>query len=242
MRPLAMAECLAYGLELGTGGGFGGAEVRLAQPAVREVPHREAHAAHVQALQLPRFQSDPDDAFRGAAADVHHQPGRRRRRQTVRDAEVDQPRFLAPGHHLDREAQRRLGPGQELLRVLRDAQRVGADRAHRVDRHSAQAFAELAQCVQAALLGGFVQALVGAQPGADAHRLAQRIERVDLLSDDPGDLQVEAVRTEVDSRQGGQLRHRAGGPPAGPIARRRTVIAPLRVRAVRRSRAERPCP
>ena len=116
----------------------------------------------------------------------------------MRDAEVDQPRLLAPGHHFDRETEGGARLAQELRRILGHAQRIGADGAHRLPRQAAQPFAEARQGFERARLRGAVDALVVGQPGAEAHAFAQAVERVDLAVDRAPDLQVKTVGTEVD--------------------------------------------
>ena len=158
-------------------------------------------------------QAGADDELGRAAADVEHQAAlalrQRGGRQRVRHAEVDQARFLAAGDHLDREAERGARLAQELRRVLRHAQRVGADRAHRLAREAAQPLGELGQRLERVRLRGAVDALVGGQAAAQAHHLAHRVERVDLAVDDAPDLQVEAVGAEVDRGERVVTRHRA---------------------------------
>ncbi len=122
----------------------------------------------------------------------------------MRDAEVDQARFLAAGDHFDREAERGARFAQELRRVLRHPQRVGADRAHRATRQSAQALADALQRLQGARLSGAVDALLRGQAGAQPHHFAQRVERIDLAIDHAAHLQVEAVGAEID--RGEQVR------------------------------------
>ena len=85
--------------------------------------------------------------------------------------------------------------------VLRDAERVGADRAHRPGRKAAQALAEARERFERAQLRGAVDALVARQPAAEPHRIAQAVEQIDLVVDDPPDLKVEAVRPEVDGSE-----------------------------------------
>jgi hypothetical protein len=172
----------------------------LVDPAFGEVLQAVAHAAHVQRLGELRLEAFADDELRGTAADVDHQAPMRRGRQRMRDPEVDEPRLLASRDHLDREAEYLARLAQELRCVLRHAQRVGADGAHRLARQAAQAFAELAQRLERARLAGAVQALFRGQAGAQSHDLAQRVERVDLTVDHASDLQVKAVRSEVDCR------------------------------------------
>ena len=98
----------------------------------------------------------------------------------MRDAEVDEARFLAAGDHLDRETERLARLAQELRRVLGHAQRIGADRAHRARAAGRAGARRCAERLQRARLRGAVDALFGGQAGAQAHRLAQRVERVDL--------------------------------------------------------------
>ena len=98
-----------------------------------------------------------------------------RGRQRMRDAEVDEARFLAAGDDLDREAERLARLAQECRRVLGHPQRIGADRAHRVPRQAAQALAELRQRLERAGLARAVEALVGGQPGAEL-RVCSRSE------------------------------------------------------------------
>ena len=146
-----------------------------------KVAQAVADAAHVQAFELLRLVAAADDELGGAAADVDHQALLGRGRQAVRDAEVDEARFLACRPRLRSGSPSAASArAQEVLGVLGHAQRVGADRAHRrrVDsprrrspkrcRHSS------ARCLRC-----FVQALVGGQArrrGAPA-RAANRADR-----------------------------------------------------------------
>jgi hypothetical protein len=89
-------------------------EGTLVDTAVGKKAQAEADAAHVERLQPDRFDVLADDELGRAAADIHHQLARLRIGQRMRHAEIDQARFLAPGDHLDREAERGLGLLQEL--------------------------------------------------------------------------------------------------------------------------------
>ncbi len=95
------------------------------------------------------------------------------------------------------------GRAQEFVGVLRHAQRVGADHAHRLAGHAGQALGEAAQRGDGALLRVVVEAPVGPEPGAQADRFLDRVERVDLVVDDAADREVEAVGAEVDRGEGG---------------------------------------
>src|SRR5512143_967425 len=114
------------------------------------------------------------------------------------DAEIDQPRFLASCDDLDRMPQRRFGPGDEFVSVLGNAQGRGADAAHRFRRQSAQAFAEALQAGQRAFLGVLVEPLALAEPAGQAHRLLQRIERIQLVAGHARHFQAERVGAEID--------------------------------------------
>ncbi len=130
--------------------------------------------------------------------------------QRMRHAQIDEARLLAARDHLDREAEHLPGFAQELGRVLRYAQRIGAHRAHCLTRETAQPLGELGKRLERQGLRAAVDAFLGGEPGAQAYHLAHRIERVDLAVDHPSDLQVKAVRAEVDRRQSVVTRHGPG--------------------------------
>ena len=195
------------GLHFAARGEFGLLEVGFVDLAVGEIAHAVADAAHVQAFQLVRLHAVADDEFGGAAADIHHQPFAFRLRQAVCDAEIDEARFFAPGDDVDGKAERRFGLLQKFGSILGDTQGVGADRAHRLARQAAQAFAEALQAGQCALLRGFVEALVFGQAGGQAHRFAQAIQHVELVILHTGDLQAKTVGAEIDCSEDGLLLH-----------------------------------
>src|SRR5205085_3174990 len=87
------------------------------------------------------------------------------------------------------------------------AQGVGADRTHALPRKAAQPLGEFAKRIERRGLGCAVDALVGGEPAAQAHHLAHRVERIDLAIDDAANLEVEAVRAEVDRRESFMTRH-----------------------------------
>jgi hypothetical protein len=159
---------------------------------------READAAHVEAFQLLRFVAAADDELGRPATDVHHHALLGGGRQAVRHAQIDEPRLLLARHHFDRKPERAFGPRQEVLGVLRHAQRVGADGAYLRRIEATQALAETMQGVERALLGLLVEPFVGAQARGESHRLAQGIERIDLVVHNPAHLEAEAVRAQID--------------------------------------------
>src|SRR5205085_3643449 len=83
----------------------------------------------------------------------------------------------------------------------------GPDRTHALPRQAAQPLGEFARRVERRRLRRAVDALVGGEPAAQAHHLAHRVERIDLALDDAADLEVKAVRAEIDRRESFMTRH-----------------------------------
>ncbi len=181
-------------------GQLGRLHMRLVDLAVGEILEAVREAAHVERFGELRIEAGADDELGRAAADVDDQPARGGGRHRVRHAEVDEARFLAAGDDLDREAEHRARLTQELRGILRDAQGVGADGAHALAREAAQPLGEFGQRLERRGLRGAVDALVGGEAATQAHHFAHRIERIDLAVDHAPDLEVEAVRAEVDRR------------------------------------------
>ncbi len=174
------------------------------------MPEARADAADVQAFEQLRLETLADDQLGRAAADVHHEALVLGGRQRVGDAEIDESRLLAARDDLDREAERLARLAQEGGRVLRDAQCIGADRAHGVARQAAQPLAELGQHLERPRLARAVEPLVGGEAGAELGLLAQRVERVDLAVHDAPDQEMEAVGSEVDRSECFVARHASG--------------------------------
>jgi hypothetical protein len=152
LLPVAARKRGGHGLQLGTGG-----ELRLLHGALADLPLREEaqavrDTAHENALELKRPVACPDDELGGAAADVHDQPLLLGSGQLVGHPEIDEARFLAPGHDLDGELERGLRPAEERGCVLGDPQRVGAHGAHRAAVEIAQPLAKPLQARERPLL------------------------------------------------------------------------------------------
>ena len=207
LLPFALGKFGDHGLQFVARGELGLLHRALGDLAVGEVLEAVTHAPHVKAFQLERLQAAPDDELGRAAADVDDQPLVLGHGQAVRHATIDQARFLASRHDFNRESKRGLGLLEETGRILGHPQRVGADRAHRMRVEPAQALAKPPHAVERAGLRIFVQAFLAVEAGAETDRLAQRIQRVDLVTDDTRNLQVERVGTEIDCGEGGVNRH-----------------------------------
>jgi hypothetical protein len=72
---------------------------------------------------------------------------------------------------------------------------------------AAQPLAELGERLEGRGLRGAVDALLRGQASAEPHHLAHRVERVNLPVDHAADLEVKAVRPEVDRGKGLVARH-----------------------------------
>ncbi len=139
------------------------------------------------------------------------------------DAEIDEPRFLASRDDLDRETERLARLAEEGGRVLGNAQRVRADRAHGVPRQAPEPLAELREHHEGACLARAIQPLVGSEPCAELGLLAERVERVNLAVHDAPDQEMEAVRSKVDSGEGFVARHSPGTVTPASSARKLPV-------------------
>ena len=203
LLPAFLLEARGDRLHLLARGELGLLERLLLDAPLGKIPVGEAHAAHVEALHRLGPHLVADDELGGAAADVHHQAVVAGERQRVRDAQVDEARLLAARDDLDGEAEGLLGALEKGLRVLRDAQGVGADHAHRLGRHACQALGEALQRGQCALLRRAVELALRGEPARQAHGLLQRVEGIDLVFHHAADGKVEAVGAEVDRAEGG---------------------------------------
>ena len=127
--------------------------------------------------------------------------GSSRRRQHVRDAEVDETRFLVAADDVDRKAERRFRLRQELRRVARDAERVRRDRAHGRRMQAAQPLAEAREARERRRCARRREVAAAVDARAEAQRLAPRVEPEDLVALDAPDLEPEAVAAHVDDSE-----------------------------------------
>ena len=197
-----MAEKLAAIFDLDASRGFRGIESRFADFSSAKKALRHADASDFQRLQALGLEPASDDELGRAASDVDDQPRRRRCRQHVRNADVDQPRFLVPANHVDGRSKRPFGAGQEVRHVGRDAKRVCRHRTHRRRVHARQALAKSREACERGSYRFGPDAAVGAETRTEAQRFAPRVLTVDLVSLDASDLQTEAVRSEIDNGEG----------------------------------------
>ncbi len=217
--------------QLGAGGDLRGAERRFAEAAVAEPAHRQADAADLERLGAHRGAAAAEDHLGGAPADVDDE-ARPVRGLQPRDAGVDQPRLLAAGDHLDRQAERAARACEKGVAVARFAQRLRRDGAHALRREASQPLREPRQAIEAALHRFLAEHAVGVEPGAEPNRLLQVVDAAVQALVDLADLEAKAVRAEVDGGQRFGPRARRGGGGG----RRHALHCAGRRRAVRAAR------
>ncbi len=127
-------------------------------------------------------------------------------------ADEDEPRFFASGDHLDRATERCARQLEKGRRILRDSQRVGAYGPDSVPVETTQALAETTECRQRTVLARGVEELVFVQTRTETNGVSQRVERIDLVPYDTGDLAVERVAAEIDGGERGELSHALADP------------------------------
>src|SRR4029079_9998161 len=96
----------------------------------------------------------------------------------------------------------------KFLGVLRHAQRVSPDRTHGLWRQAPPAPSETLQTLEPPLPLNSIQPLFLIDTRRESHRLTQRIERVDLIVNDAGDLEPERVGAQVYCGERGEVGHR----------------------------------
>ncbi len=116
----------------------------------------------------------------------------------MRNTDIDEPRFFAPRDHLYREAERGFRLLQQLRCVLRHTQGIGRDRAHLIRRKAPQALIEARQRLNGTQLRWPVEQLAVTEAGSQPNGFLETVKRIDLVIDDAGHLQPEAVRSEID--------------------------------------------
>ena len=200
-------------LELGADFGQRLLPALLRQLAVAEEAARAGDAADLQALALDRLEAAADDEFGGAAADVDHEPqllGLRRLR--MGDAEVDQARFLAAGHHFDRHGPARFppAPGRPAARTAARTVLVATART-RCGGMSRMRWPKRARHSSARWRTAGVSPPLPSQAFGQAHGLAQAVDDAQLAERVARDHHVEAVGAQVDrGQQVAVLRSAAG--------------------------------
>src|SRR6266571_956974 len=194
-------------------------EAGFLEAALRKEPEAVADAAHGSALHELGLEPRADDELGRAAAYVDHQTPLGRGCEAVRDAEVNQARFLPAEYHFDGKPKRRFGFREKGFCVFRYAQRARTHGTHRRARKTAQALAETRKRLQRPRFCRLIDAPVPRETRTQAHRISQAVEQVDLVVNDPADLQVEAVGSQV---EGGQsvLFHDCGACSAQYVKRR----------------------
>ncbi len=131
----------------------------------------------------------------------------------MRDARVDEARLFHAGDDLDRVSEGLAGALEEGLLAVREPQRIGANAAHAVGVHVAQALAEALEAPERARRHVLVDAAVLGHARGQAHHLAQPVDDDQLAVRVARDHHVETVGAEVHRRKhvGDGARGGAGG-------------------------------
>ncbi len=177
----------------------------LGDLAVGKKARAEADATHVQALESLGREALADDQFGAAAADVDDEAMTAFVRRRVRDAEMDQARFFDARDDFDGMTECVAGPLEKDPAPLGLAQGVGADDAHALRPHVAQALAEAFEALQRALRRFAAEAAVFVEARGETNHLPQAVEHDELPVVVTGDDHVKAVRAEIHRRE--DVRH-----------------------------------
>lgn len=122
-----------------------------------------------------------NNAFCRTASDIDDQASAGIMSHIVRDAEINEPRFLTARDDLDRMAEGPLRLSYEGLCVVGAAQRIGPHRTHALVRKMPKALSKLAKAFQRALLRGGRQIPFGIQPGRQQDSLLEPIDDVETI-------------------------------------------------------------
>ena len=126
----------------------------------------------------------------------------------MRDAEVDQPRFLPTGDDFHLMVDDGFRLAYELRAVARLAQGIGTHHAHRPLRQMIDQLSEAAQAVEPTLHRSVIEHPVFIDAGGELDLLAEPLEDAHLTVAGASQDHVKAVRAEID---GGDHRHGFGG-------------------------------
>ena len=139
-----------------------------------------------------------ENELAAAPTDVDHEPEFGVVLQTVRDAEINQPRLLAAGNDVDRMTQGSFGARHELVTVARLAQGVGADDSNAARFELAKPLAEALQGRDGARHGTFVEFIVAVESGSEPHHVAHLVDDTEFFVGRLGNDHVKTVGTQVD--------------------------------------------
>jgi hypothetical protein len=123
-------------------------------------------------------------------------------RNALGNAQVNQPRFFAPGDDIDAATQASFGNREESVGILEPAECLGANSPHVRRGYTPQSLTETGEASKGALLGFFIQPTLPIQAASQAHHFLDAVEHPQFTVLAPGNEQMKAVAAEVDSRKG----------------------------------------
>ena len=147
---------------------LGGVEILFCQMTVAEEAFKPGYAAHRQAKQHGGVRAVAGGQLGAAAADIDHQP-LVRAASGMRDALINQARFLFAADNVNRAAQNLLCGKQEFAGVSRQAQGGGRDHADLFGRNILQLFGEELQTLPAARHRLDGKMVIFVQAGSQTH-------------------------------------------------------------------------
>ena len=147
----------------------------------------------------------------------------------VRDARIDQARFLHAGDDLDRKSERLAGALEKSLFAPCDTQRVGADDTDVARIDVAQSLPKTLQARQRPGCRILVESAIVADAGGQTHHLAQAVDDDQLPVRVPRHHHMKTVGTEVDGRndldgRGSAAIHSTALDPAAPTGRSASAV------------------
>ncbi|RMO08338.1 hypothetical protein ALQ47_05272 [Pseudomonas cichorii] len=173
--------------------------------AVLEVALGEAHTAHLQAFAQQRLEALANDELGAAAADIGHQTLARCVGQGVRDAEIDQARFLAAGNDFHGMSQDLFGAMDEFVAVACFTQGVGAHDTYRAQWQAVDQLGEALEAIEPALHGLFVELALVIDARRQLNLFTQALKDAYLVLMHLGNDHMKAVGAQVDRCDQGKI-------------------------------------
>jgi hypothetical protein len=163
----------------------------------------QPHGAERQAHRIANVAASRDGQLTTAAAEVDHQNCRRAEAQIRDQSKMDEAAFFEAGDDVYRPSGGRPHPFQKSLRVAGIAQGTGGDDADGIRAQTLRGAVEAAED-----LHGFRHRLRGQEVGAEhtfaeARDFAVFVNGVEFPAAQPGDLEANRVRTDINRGENG---------------------------------------
>ena len=193
-----IAQNIGDGTQNFTRGGFGLVKVFFGQAAIGEVPFQPGHAAHRQAKKRGGLRAGAGNQLGAGAANIHDQT-LIRAAGCMRDALINQARFLFAADNLHRAAEDFPRFFQKLTGVNRQAQRRRSDHADLRRGNILQTLGEQAQALPAALHGFGRERVVAIKASGQTDFAFDTTEGLDAPSHLAYNQHMKAIGAKIDS-------------------------------------------